>query len=432
MSTSPWDDALRRYATATHHVDGADTVIESDVAATGDEPVAATGAVLPSFDSIVGGDGMDLGKTESLVVPSSLDEVLHDAGVEQELPVPAQTYEDAPVSPEPVEATDDVLTHEWDVVNADSDQGSNTWEVNTEDYRISTMSVARMAPGSVFIPESGIYLELQPSDTFEASNYGDLQTIHVPTNVHRGVWYSAGASLTASDTGVLTGVRSGFDAPQSSALPSSAPSSDTLLCDSVVDQNIILFFSEGHVLIEPVTERIGRMRVVREDGGLGSLRNRRRGGNRLRSLSSAVLRILLGGASGETCSRHLALFIHLNVIDDVLGDVVGFSGIGIRVHIGSRVVHDGHQVTLMNHVKDTVSTVVGDEALDRHRIGAALAVSLGEVLVGQNGEANRTRTVLVGEETRIRGQATLDNSEVLGVDVCHFCFLLRMARVRSL
>lgn len=261
MSTSPWDDALRRYATATHHVDGADTVIESDVAATGDEPVAATGAVLPSFDSIVSGDGMDFSKTESLVVPSTLDEVLRDAGVEQnknttkrsrgklrrvmtvivwllimslicsgfyliyrahdeaqveqELPVPAQTYEDAPVSAEPVEATDDVLTHEWPVVNADSDQGSNTWEINTEDYRISTMSIARMAPGSVFIPESGIYLELQPSDTFEASNYGDLQTIHVPTNVHRGVWYSAGAPLTASDTGVLTGVRPGFDTPQS-------------------------------------------------------------------------------------------------------------------------------------------------------------------------------------------------------------------------
>ena len=141
----------------------------------------------------------------------------HDeAQVEEELPVPAQTYEDAPVSPEPVEATDDVLTHEWDVVNADSDQGSNTWEINTEDYRISTMSIARMAPGSVFIPESGIYLELQPSDTFEASNYGDLQTIHVPTNVHRGVWYSAGAPLTASDTGVLTGVRPDSSSSQSS------------------------------------------------------------------------------------------------------------------------------------------------------------------------------------------------------------------------
>ena len=282
-STSPWDDALRRYSVQEHTHD--DIVTESGVAATQrseSNAVAATGAVLPSFDDIVNDDGDSTipHKTEPLVVPSTLDEVLggaddadtdviessgtparakrgvlrraltalawliivslvcsglyliyraHDeAQVEQELPVPAQTYEDAPVSDEPVEATDDVLTHEWDVVNADSDQGSNTWEINTEDYRISTMSVARMAPGSVFIPESGIYMELQGSDSFEASNYGDLQTIHVPTNVHRGVWYSAGAPLTASDTGVLTGVRPGFDTPQSATLPSSASSFDTV------------------------------------------------------------------------------------------------------------------------------------------------------------------------------------------------------------
>ena len=282
-STSPWDDALRRYSAREHTHD--DIVTESGVAATQrseNNAVAATGAALPSFDDIVNGDGTSPDKTQSkagsLVVPSSLDEVFggaeSDAGElgkasappakrralrrvitalvwllvtslvcgglyliyrsydeaqdEQELPVPTQTYQEAEVSTEPVEAADDVLTHEWDVVNADSDQGSNTWEINTEDYRIDTMSVARMAPGSVFIPESGIYMELQGSDSFEASNYGDLQTIHVPTNVHRGVWYSAGAPLTASDTGVLTGVRPGFDTPQSSALPSSAPSSDTV------------------------------------------------------------------------------------------------------------------------------------------------------------------------------------------------------------
>lgn len=275
MSTSPWDDALRRYSTATQRVD----MTESDVAAA-DVTAAATGAALPSFDDIVNGDGNSSSKTEPLVVSSTLDEVFggvesevgeagdtdesgkasvppakrrmlrrvitalawllvtslvcgglyliyrsyDEAQVEQELPVPTQTYQEAEVSTEPVEAADDVLTHEWDVVNADSDQGSNTWEINTEDYRISTMSVARMAPGSVFIPESGIYMELQGSDSFEASNYGDLQTIHVPTNVHRGVWYSAGAPLTASDTGVLTGVRPGFDTPQSAALPSSAAS----------------------------------------------------------------------------------------------------------------------------------------------------------------------------------------------------------------
>lgn len=270
-STSPWDDALRRYSAREHTHD--DIVTESGVAVA-DVTAAATGAALPSFDDIVHGDGTSPDKTQSLVVPSSLDEVLHDAGVvhgkqgtqnpknkrskwraaltaivwlivtslicgglyliyrahdeaqvEQELPVPTQTYQDEEISTAPVEATDDVLTHEWPVVNADSDQGSNTWEINTEDYRIDTMSVARMAPGSVFIPESGIYMELQGSDSFEASNYGDLQTIHVPTNVHRGVWYSAGAPLTASDTGVLTGVRPGFDTPQSSRAvsPTSSP-----------------------------------------------------------------------------------------------------------------------------------------------------------------------------------------------------------------
>ena len=253
MTNSPWSDALRRYG-----------VTESDVAASQcDTDDAATGAC----DASVGDDVTSPDKTEALVVPSTLDEVLHDAGIprsknkgnkdtagrsrstlhtvltviawlviialvcsgsyllyrahdeaqiEEVLPVPAQTYQDEEVSPEPVEATDDVLTHDWPVVNADSDQGSNTWEINTEDYRIDTMSVARMAPGSVFIPESGIYMELQPSDTFEASNYGDLQTIHVPTNVHRGVWYSAGAPLTASDIGVLTGVRPDSSASQSS------------------------------------------------------------------------------------------------------------------------------------------------------------------------------------------------------------------------
>lgn len=284
MSTSPWDDVLRRYSAREHTHD--DIVTESAGSgeavglgvAVADATAAATGATLPSFDDIVHGDGDSPDKTESLVVPSTLDEVLggaesevgksgttsappakrralrrvitalvwllvtslvcgglyliyrsyDEAQVEQELPVPTQTYQEAEVSTEPVEAADDVLTHEWDVVNADSDQGSNTWEINTEDYRISTMSVARMAPGSVFIPESGIYMELQGSDSFEASNYGDLQTIHVPTNVHRGVWYSAGAPLTVSDTGVLTGVRPGFDTPQSSALPSSTSSSETV------------------------------------------------------------------------------------------------------------------------------------------------------------------------------------------------------------
>lgn len=281
MTNSPWSDALRRYG-----------VTESDVAASRcNTDDAATGAC----DASVGDDVTSPDKTEALVVPSTLDEVLHDAGIprsknkgnkntagrsrsklhtvltviawlviialvcsgsyllyrahdeaqiEEALPVPTRTYQDEEVSTAPVELDDDTFTHEWEVVNADSDQGSNTWEINTEDYRISTMSIARMAPGSVFIPESGIYLEVQPSDTFEASNYGDLQTIHVPTNVHRGVWYSAGAPLTESDTAVLTGPRPGSDTPQSlfSVQPSVDPSSQS--SDSVMSGTQT--GSEGH------------------------------------------------------------------------------------------------------------------------------------------------------------------------------------------
>ncbi len=86
MSTSPWDDALRRYSAREHTHD--DIVTES--AGSGEPGVAAaqrsennaaaaTGATLPSFDDIVHGDDSQHAsvgsKTESLVVPSTLDGV---------------------------------------------------------------------------------------------------------------------------------------------------------------------------------------------------------------------------------------------------------------------------------------------------------------------------------------------------------------------
>lgn len=267
---NPWSDALRRYG------------------------VRGACATVPSFDDVVmGGLGKPDEQHDPLVVPSTLDEVLGETDVvavsakpeqskqrkrstlrtivtllawlfvialvcgggyliyrgvdegqvEHELPVPTQTYQDVEVPDEPVEVTEDGLNREWDVVNADSDQGSNTWEINTEDYRISTMSVARMAPGSVFISESGIYMELQASDTFEPSNYGDLQTIHVPTNVHRGVWYSAGAPLTETDTAVLTG-----DRPVSSTL-TSPTSSDPAMSGTPNSQSDSQSSSQGTTFI---------------------------------------------------------------------------------------------------------------------------------------------------------------------------------------
>ena len=85
----------------------------------------------------------------------------------------------------------------------------------------------------------------------------------------------------------------------------------------------------------------------------------------------------------------------------------------------------------MSHVEDAVASIGRNEALDGHRIGAALAVGVHVVLVDQNGESDGTGSVLVVEETRIRGQATDRSTSVTGVDSCHVCFLLRMARVRS-
>lgn len=200
----------------------------------------------------------------------------------------------------------------------------------------------------------------------------------------------------------------------------------------VVDQNPTMFFSEGRViLIEPVTERIGRIEcVVREDGSLGNGRrgNLLDGSSSLRSLSGAVLSILLSSTLRKASRGHLTALFHLNVIDDVLFDVVGFSGVEIGVRLSSRVVHDPHQVALVNHIEHTVRPISGDEAFKGHGVCTALAISLGEVLVGQNGEANGTRAILVGEETRIRGQTALDDSEVIGVNVSYlyFSFLWRV------
>ena len=227
--SSPWDNVSRQY--------GLDTGDETEVASEGvsveeiadtpsDEGSGAPRAGLPLFDEIMHSSGTEVAqakarKKRSALVTGVVSVLIAallggggylvyraytDSQIEDTLSLPSDTYQDAQVDHGPVDATTEMLNHEWSVVNADSDQGSNTWDINTEDHRIQTMSIARMAPGSVFIPESGIYMEVQGSDKFEPSKYGDLQTIHVPTNVHRGVWYSDGAPLTQSDIGVLTNV----------------------------------------------------------------------------------------------------------------------------------------------------------------------------------------------------------------------------------
>ena len=233
MSADPWGAVLRRY--------GCEPVDETDCDGTvsgfeHDSDTARRAAIqagIPSFEEILYGDE-PVASTPTTRRQTHRHPVRHavtivvglmlilgliggggylvywgviDSRVEDFMPLPAQTYRDTAVSPEPVTLTGDVLTHRWPVVNADSDQGSNTWDINTEQYRIDTMSIKEMAPGSVFIPKAGIYAELRASDHFKASGYYDFQTLDIPTNVHRGAWYSSGAPLTGTDVDVLTGER---------------------------------------------------------------------------------------------------------------------------------------------------------------------------------------------------------------------------------
>lgn len=239
--SSPWDNVSRQYG-----VQPPGEPDEVSEAVAEDAPTSEPRSGLLTFDEIMHSSGTEVAQAKARKKRSALVTTLvsvliaallggggylvyrayTDSQIEDTLSLPSDTYQDAQVDHGPVDATTEMLNREWPVVNADSDQGSNTWDINTEDHRIQTMSIARMAPGSVFIPESGIYMEVQGSDQFEPSKYGDLETIHVPTNVHRGVWYSDGAPLTQSDTGALTNTIVHSDpvsAPTST--PSSSPSS---------------------------------------------------------------------------------------------------------------------------------------------------------------------------------------------------------------
>lgn len=244
--SSPWDNVSRQYG--VWPPGESDEVCE---AVAEDAPNLEPRSGLLTFDEIMHSSGTEVAeakarKKRSALVTVALSVLIAallggggylvyraytDSQIEDTLSLPSDTYQDAQVDHGPVDATTEMLNHEWPVVNADSDQGSNTWDINTEDHRIQTMSIARMAPGSVFIPESGIYMEVQGSDKFEPSKYGDLQTIHVPTNVHRGVWYSDGAPLTQSDTGVLTNVTVHSD-PVPTSAPTPAPSSSSTLSEN--------------------------------------------------------------------------------------------------------------------------------------------------------------------------------------------------------
>lgn len=65
-----------------------------------------------------------------------------------------------------------------------------------------TMTVAKMAPNTLFIPALGVYMPVEADSSFEASKYAGFETIKIPDDASRGVWYAGGAPMHGGDQGV--------------------------------------------------------------------------------------------------------------------------------------------------------------------------------------------------------------------------------------
>jgi len=65
----------------------------------------------------------------------------------------------------------------------------------------TVMTIADMAPNSVFIPAQGTYMPVEGDSTFVSSQYAGFDTLRVPDNAKHGVRYSAGAPMVGGDEG---------------------------------------------------------------------------------------------------------------------------------------------------------------------------------------------------------------------------------------
>ncbi|MCY1718428.1 class F sortase [Microbacterium sp. SL62] len=63
------------------------------------------------------------------------------------------------------------------------------------------MTVADMAPNTLFIPALGVYMPLENDATFVDSRYSNFETLKVPVNARKAVHYAAGAPLVGGDAG---------------------------------------------------------------------------------------------------------------------------------------------------------------------------------------------------------------------------------------
>lgn len=81
-------------------------------------------------------------------------------------------------------------------VKVKADAPVNGADGNTSvDTNAGPMTVEKMQPLHYFVPALGAYSEIVPSDGFEATRYSNFDSIVIPFDDAKSVWYSGGGSL---------------------------------------------------------------------------------------------------------------------------------------------------------------------------------------------------------------------------------------------
>jgi hypothetical protein len=85
------------------------------------------------------------------------------------------------------------------VENADTGGGEAGWSSPRNAVPVTLMSTTLMEPMSVFVPQAKMYSLARPSDAFVQSKYAGLDSITIPDNPHRTVWYSDGGAMASTN-----------------------------------------------------------------------------------------------------------------------------------------------------------------------------------------------------------------------------------------
>lgn len=105
-----------------------------------------------------------------------------------EFPVPP-TVSDVAATPEFIPAA---LNKGVKVHNTDTGLDPGAWDDPKLASPISIMTTLEMGEGSVFIPELGIYSLFDARSDFVDSSYKNFDSLSLPKNPHRSVWFSGG------------------------------------------------------------------------------------------------------------------------------------------------------------------------------------------------------------------------------------------------